>query len=262
MPLSIAMLPVATLLYNQIGIERIFLFSAVGFFIAACFNTQVRADETHLRGKAERYSFSEFKTSFFEGFNYIKEEKGLLVITLYFAITTFTASCDALFLPYFRDTPHLGVMLYGFVMGSTVVGRFIGGLIQYRLDYPTNKKFAIALFVYFFVAVSQTSLLFLPVYLMIALAFLNGLLSVTSYNIRVSTTQSYVPDAKRARFNGTFFMFMNAGAIIGQLVSGAIADYIPIRAVVIVCNAIALVTAYAVMWRGRRHVIPIYNRVV
>jgi len=105
-------------------------------------------------------------------------------------------------------------------------------------------------------------ILFMPLYVMAVFSFVVGLLGVTSYNIRVSATQSYLPDAKRARFNGTFQMVMNAGMIVGQLAGGALADFVPIRAVVVSFNAICLVASFAIMWRGRRHVIPIYNRVV
>jgi len=262
MPLSAVMLPVATLLYEQVGIGRIFLFSAAAFFIAACLETRIRADETHLRQKTEKYSLSEFKTSFREGVEYIKGEKGLLVITSYFFVSMFAGSGGSLFLPFFRDAPHLGVMVYSLVMGGGVVGRLIGGAVQYRLDYPKDKKFLIAMIVYVSICLLEMGILFMPLYVMAAFSFVVGLLGVTSYNIRISATQSYLPDAKRARFNGTFQMVMNAGMIVGQLVGGALADFVPIRAVVVALNAICLVASFGIMWRGRRHVIPIYNRVV
>jgi len=262
MPLSTVMLPVATFLYERVGIGQIFLVSAVAFFVAACFEMQIRADETHLRKNKEKYSLSEFKSSFIEGVNFIKGEKGLLVITIYFCISMFSGSAGNLYLPYFKNAPHLGVMMYSLVMSGGVIGRFIGGLVQYRLDYPTNKKFIIAMTVYVSISVIEMGILFTPVYVIAGLSFIIGLLGVTSFNIRVSATQSYLPGAKRARFNGAFQMFMNAGVIIGQLSGGALADVIPIRAVVVAFNAIGLIASYAIMWRGRRHVIPIYNRVV
>jgi len=262
MPLSAVMLPVATLLYERVGIGRIFLVSAAAFFIAACFETQIRADETHLRDSSKKYTLSEFKASFIEGFNYIRGEKGLMVITAYFFISMFAQASNNLYLPFFRDTPHLGVMVFSLVVGCGTVGRLIGGMVQYRLDYPMHRKFTIAMIVYVSIAVIEMTILFTPVYVIAALCFTTGLLGVTSYNIRVSATQSYLPDAKRARFNGTFHMFLNAGMILGQLLAGALADLLPTRAVVVSFHAITFIAAFAIMWRGRRHVIPIYNRVV
>ncbi|MCL2514045.1 MAG: MFS transporter [Oscillospiraceae bacterium] len=262
MPLSAIMLPVATFLYERFGIVPIFLTSSAAFFIAALFDMQIRADETHLRGKQEKYGFSEFKESLIEGVNYIKGEKGLLVITSYFFISMFASSSNSLVLPFFKDNPALGVMLYTYVTGASVVGRFIGGAVQYRLDYPKEKKFAIAMIVYISIGFIEMWYLFTHVYIMAFLSFCVGLLGVTSYNIRVSTTQSYISDAKRARFNGAFLMIINAGMILGQLIAGALADYIPIRAVVVSYNAICMVATFGIMWRGRSHVKPIYNRTV
>lgn len=262
MPLSAVMLPIATLLYNSVGIGPIFIASASAFFVAACLETRIQVDESHLRKKPEKYSLREFKTSFLEGVSYIKAEKGLLVITSYFFISTLTGSCSSLLLPYFTETPPLSAMIYSLVMGCTVVGRFIGGAVQYKIDYPKEKKFTIALVVYITISLLEMSLLFTPVYIMVFINFFVGLLAVTSYNIRISTTQSYVPNEKRARFNGAFQMFMNAGMIIGQLIAGGVADHVPIRAVYVSFNAVSLVAAFAIMWRGRNHVKPIYNQVV
>ena len=262
MPLSAVMLPLATFLYERYGIGRVFIISAAAFFTAACFETQIRAAERHLRDKSEKYGIREFKKSFIEGVEYIKGEKGLLIITAYFFVSMFSGSSGALALPFFKAAPHLGVMLYSIVVSFNVIGRFVGGAVQYKIDYPVNKKFSIALFVYIAISFIEMFYLFAPSYIMAVMCFCTGLLAVTSYNIRLSTTQSYIPDAKRARFNGAYQMIMNAGMIVGQLTSGALADYMPIRAVIIIFNAISLVAAFAIMWRGRRHVKQIYNRTV
>ena len=262
MPLSAVMLPVATFLYERVGIGPIFLSSAAAFLVAACLETQIRVDETHIRKKREKYSVLEFKSSLLEGISYIRGEKGLLVITAYFFVSTFATAGGNLVLPFFKNNPSLGVMLYTFVTGCSVIGRFLGGLVQYRLDYPKDKKFMIAMTVYTSICFIEMIYLFTPVYVMAISTFMVGLLGVTSYNIRLSTTQSYVPDAKRARFNGAFQMFMNMGMIIGQLIAGALADVVPIRAVVISFNVISLIATFGIMWRGRHDVIPIYNRIV
>jgi MFS family permease len=262
MPLSAVMMPVAAFLYERIGVGQILVYAAAAFFVAACLETQIRVNEKHLRKKLEKYSLSEFKTSFKEGVAYIKSEKGLLVITSYFFVSMFAIGSSVLILPFFRNTPHLGVMLYTVVMGASVLGRLIGGAVQYKLDLPKDKKFIIAMIVYVSFCFIEMGYLFTPVYVMVLLTFSVGLLTVTSYNIRLSTTQSYIPDAKRARYNGAFQMIMNVGMITGQLTAGVLADIIPIRAVVIIFNSMVLIAVFAIMWRGRHHVIPIYNRTV
>ena len=75
-----------------------------------------------------------------------------------------------------------------------------------RFRYPVQKKFAIAVFVYLAVSVFDGVYLYLPFMGMLALNFLGGVFAVTSYNIRISSTQNYLPDEIRGRFNGLFQM--------------------------------------------------------
>ena len=104
------------------------------------------------------------------------------------------------------------------------------------------------------------TVLFLPVPLMAVSFFLNGVLGVTSYTIRSAATQSYVPDNKRARFNGIFQMITFLGSVVGSLVVGALAEVLPERWIVLGSNALALAAVYLFIWRGREHVKKDYNR--
>lgn len=103
-------------------------------------------------------------------------------------------------------------------------------------------------------------MLWLPIPLMALAFFLNGLLSVTSYNIRIAATQSYVPDTMRGRFNGTFQMLCSIGSIAGGLVGGGMAEVMPERWVMVLLAVVGLLAVYAFMYRGRKHVAAIYNR--
>jgi MFS family permease len=60
---------------------------------------------------------------------------------------------------------------------------------------------------------------------MIVISFTVGLLSVTSYNIRMSSTQIYIPNHMRGRVNASQNLLWNLGAILGALIMGAIAEY-------------------------------------
>ena len=104
------------------------------------------------------------------------------------------------------------------------------------------------------------TLLFLPVPLMAVWFFMDGALSVTSYTIRSAATQSYVPDNKRARFNGIFQMISFLGSVVGSLVIGVLAEILPERLIVTVGNALVLGAVYLFIWRGREHVKNVYNR--
>ena len=258
-PLSALMTPVAAWIYERVGIEPLFLANSACFFIAACFEVSIKTEETHVSTESEVTGLRRFAEDFAGGVKYLKSEPGLLIISVYFLINGFCGAAELMALPYFRTRADLGVQLYTYVMLFSVLGRFIGGLIHYKFKYPVDKKFAIALIVYISIAVMEGSVLFMPVAVMMLLMFMTGIMGVTSYNIRISATQSYIPDSHRARFNGIFAVITTAGTVTGQLLSGAMAEVISPRYVAAIFCGINLLGT-SVMFFGREHVKKIYNR--
>ncbi len=262
-PLAAMMVPVAAVIYERVGLAPIFLFNAFSFLTAAIFETFISVKETHTGDIVEKYNMKKYLSDFKDGIKYISAEKGLMVITVYFFITFLCNSAfDTIALPYFKSEPTLGVQLYTYVMGCNVFGRLIGGIVQYRIRLKPERKFNIALCVYFLTNVICAAVFFTPVYAMMLLMLASGFLSVTSYNIRISSTQSYVPDSHRARFNGTFGMICTAGTIIGQLLTGALADRYSMRWIIVGFMLFNLLAVYFVMWLGRKGVKEVYNRTV
>ncbi|MDD4164079.1 MAG: MFS transporter [Eubacteriales bacterium] len=269
-PLAAFMVPVASVVYSKLdSAAPLFLFNALTFFIAACFETRIDYTETHIRedSKKSALSLKRFKKDFREGINYIISEKGLLVITAYFCITTFSSSAvQTLLLPFFKNNAELfsgididAVTLFTLVAGAGVLGRLIGGVIHYFFKYPVDKKFTIALCVYAVVTVLEGVYLYFPFPLMTLSFFTVGILGVTSYNIRISATQSYLPDEKRGRFNGAFQMVCTLGSIVGQLSAGILAEWIHERYIIMGYMFINLIAILLIMYRGRSHVKLIYN---
>ena len=130
-----------------------------------------------------------------------------MVITVYYFISTLTSiGMDTLWIPYFKSVPVLGIMAYSWATSINVAGRLAGGGVQYQIKYPAKKKFAIAMAVYVISCFLNGSVLFMPYIIMLFMFFTDGFLSVTSFNIRLSTTQSFVPEEYRGRFNGVFQM--------------------------------------------------------
>ena len=190
-----------------------------------------------------------------------------MLIALYFMASNLAAGAEQLQLPYFLNHaarfaawPVAAATLYSILCNFTTVGRLVGGAVQYRLRIPREKKFAVAFFVYVAINVLSGTLLFLPVPLMAVWFFMDGALGVTSYTIRSAAMQSYVPDNKRARFNGIFQMISFLGSVVGSLVIGALAEVLPERLIVAAANALVLAAVYLFMYRGREHVKKVYNR--
>ena len=261
-PLSNAiMVPIAGICYKTIGLAPLFLFNAVTFLVAAIAETQIKAIETHIDNAIEKFNGSRFVQDLKDGFAYLKRERGLNAVTWFFFVMMFASSiCMTLALPYFKSLTGVdGVMQYTFVMGASTVGRLIGGGVHYFFKYPAQKKYNIALFVYIVISFIDGAYLFFPFWAMLIFMLIEGMLGVTSYNIRISSTQNYLPDEMRGRFNGLFQMLTIIGTISGQLIAGAIGDLFDIRWVVVASMTITVLAVFVIIVPNSEHVKKIYN---
>ena len=265
-PLSSAiMVPIAGICYKTIGLAPLFLFNAATFLVAAVSETQIRAVEAHAERRAsEKFDSRRFVGDLRDGIQYLKRERGLNTIVWFFFVMMLSSSvCMTLALPYFKGlsvgSGIDGVMQYTLVMGANTIGRLIGGGVHYFFRYPKDKKYIIALFVYIAISIIDGAYLFFPFWAMLLFMLADGLLGVTSYNIRISSTQNYLPDEMRGRFNGIFQMFAILGTIIGQLIAGALGDKLPIRGIVAVSMAVTLLSVFLIMVPNGKHVKEIYN---
>ncbi len=266
--------PLGALAYETLGgVEPLFAINAVCFFAAACFERCVRHVETHMDAAPPPDglgALKRFGRDLREGVDYIAGEKGLLAVTLYFMFSNFAGvGSDQMFLPFFRNHgalfaawPVAAVTLGAIVSTCSEAGRVAGGLLHYRFRLPAANRFPVAMAVYTTLPVLYGVLLFLPVPAMAAVFFLYGVLGVTSYNIRIAATQSYLPDGKRARFNGSFQMLTSLGSLCGTLTAGVLAERLPERAVILLFSAVGLAATWLFIFRRRREVAALYNREV
>lgn len=262
-PLAAMMVPVASYVYRKVGFAPLFAFNAVTFFIAAVFETQIRAPETHAAQAPQRATLTYLKGEFRGGMNYIRSEKGLLVITAYFFCTMLLGSgSGTLWLPFFKTRGDAGVQLYTYVTAANVLGRLAGGVFHYRFKYRPETKFTVALCVYVAISFLDGSFVFTPPVVMLVMCFISGCLAVNSFNIRIAATQSYVPDGYRARFNGVFLMICTLGSLLGELAAGALGEFLRNDVLIAGFQALNLVGIAAIMYRGRESVKLIYNREV
>jgi len=268
MPLASFMTPVASMVYNVLGtLAPLFLFNSVTFLIAAVCETQIRHKEEG-REHSRTTNAKQYIADFRQGLNYIKGEKALIVVTGYFFICNMAGGVmNTLLLPFFKNNAALFshvpidvITLYTLITTTGLAGRFAGGLIHYKFKYPAGKKFLIAICVYFACSICDGFKLWLPVPVMFVVFFFVGIISVTSYNIRISATQSYVPDTVRGRFNGTFQMITTMGTLTGQIVAGSLGEFLPERTILIGMTVLNCTAIYLTMFRHREDVKPLYNR--
>lgn len=262
--LTVFMVPISAFLYNKIGISPLLAINAVCFFIAAVMETQIRAEEKYIEAqkgtRTENKTSRQMLTDIKEGFRYMASETGLLAIGVYFMFSSFAGGASSVIvLPWFKGTFENGEYIYMTVFGFSVLGRAIGGMIHYRKKLPTEKKFSIAMFVYLAICFLEGGCLFMPLHVMRVMMFCSGILSVTSYTIRIAATQHYVPDEKKGRFNGAFNMINTAGSLSGELIAGALASLFSPRVVLAGFMLVNLLAGIFILGGKKKEVSAIYN---
>lgn len=259
--LTALVVPISVLIYNLIGIGPLFLIDTVSFFIAAIMETQIHVEEKYVRKEGEVFGFQQYRKNFVEGLDYLRKEKGLMAITLYFSLTfLFSASSGILLLPYFRSNIPNGEYLYLCVMGCMFIGRMVGGAIHYKRKIKPEHKFIVAICVYTTISIIEGSLLYFPIVIMMAMNFMDGILGMTSYNIRIAATQSYIPHENKGRFNGIFLMLTTIGSLIGQFTAGLLSEFFPERYIISAFMTMNLVAVFVFIYGRRKYVKQVYNR--
>ncbi len=261
-PISAAvMAPIAAFMIEnfEFGIAILMLFNAASFGIAAVMETTINLNEKLNTAKVSGMQFLE---DLKEGFRYYKVEKGIFGIGILFAAFSFVyMTQDLLRMPYFINSETLTIQDYSFLITAGSVGRIIGGFLHYTFKYPPNKRYLIAIIVYFSVEIMSASMLYLPYVLMIGISFAVGLLSVTSYNIRMTATQVYIPAHMRGRVNSTQGLLWNIGAIIGAIVMGGIAEYssLDYRFIMLLAAIVSISAILLIPLRMKHEFKKIYN---
>ena len=261
---TVFIVPVSTLVYNVFGIGPLMLANALCFFIAATVETRIKTEEKYVtdqKATEEKNKIHQMLSDTKKGFEYLWQEKGLFFIALYFLFSSISGGAsNVIYLPYMKANFAHGEYYYLLFGGFMMLGRVLTSSWHYRNKLPVNKKFLITFIVYTTLSLINGALLYLPLTIMFILGFIQGCMGVTSYTIRISATQSYVPDEKKGRFNGAFNMLSVLGCLIGEGIAGVLSEIMDMRLVVVLVEVVVFASAVLIMGGGRKSVAPIYNR--
>ena len=263
--MTVVMVPVSTFVYKLVGIGPLMIINAVSFAIAAVFEMQIGHEEKYVEKRKNEVDNSSSKINQMlidikEGVKYMRSEPALLAIVSYFGLNMLACGAmDVLCLPYYKQNFKNGEYLYALVFGMSFIGRAVGGGIHYKFKIPTKLKFMFAMTIYIIIAIGEGTYMFMPIGIAAVVCFITGISGVTSYTIRISSTQSYVPDEKKGRYNGAFQLITTIGLLIGQMAGGALAQKMDARFVVFAGNIIALIAAIIIIGGNRKAVAKIYN---
>lgn len=253
------MTPIASILYTKLGIGILCLGEGVLLLIAATVETQIKiSEQTRPGGK---FSFQDYMKDFKEGFQYLKNEKGLLRIYSYMPITQgISEATDPLIRAWFCTAPGLNITMYALFTTAQFIGRTIGGIIHYKFDIPPKKRFSLAYMVYITYSIMDTVLLWLGFPLMLINRGICGFLGVNSATLRESSVQNYLPDNMRAKINAVFNALFALVPTVLTLAVGALGEVVDYRLCVSLVSICGVLPAYLIIWRGREDVKKIYNR--
>ena len=256
---NMVMTPVASILYDRMGLWPICIGEGVLLLLAATVETQIRVEERAAKGR--RFSVKEYLRDFREGFDYLRKEPGLLRIYAYMPITQGTSeAAEPLIRAWFRTAPGLNITMYGFFTTAQFIGRTIGGLVHYKFQIPAEKRFSLSYAVYILYNLMDAVLLWLGFPLMLVNRGICGFLGINTATLRESSVQNYLPDHMRAKINAVFNVLYALVPTALTVALGALGEVLDYRLCVTLAGLAGILPCYLILWRGRKDVTPIYNR--
>ena len=240
--ITMVMAPVAALLYEKVPIHLIF-YAVAGLVLASI------AIEGSIRKGGSRtkdsYTFSQYKQDLGEGFRYLKREKGVRNICCYVAVTNGASNgVGILAQAYFQTASFLSVTMFGLLSSAEMIGRTIGGMIQYKVQIPEKKRFAFTKFVYTTYNLLDAFLLMLPYPAMLVDRFVCGVLGVSSATIRAAAMNCYLAPDIRARVNALCNVAFAVVGILCQLSVGLLGQVMDYRLAVLLISAVGMAAMF------------------
>lgn len=224
--------------YEYFGAAKILLLASAIFFVAACFETQIKPVHTGTvsNTKTIRSLKETFRSYWDVWFSVGKIEGFKELITCFLSDGFRTGALWAMALPYFEyiypyDTVF-GITiereyLYVVILAFYSIGQFWGGTLNYGLNIKKTRRFVLHLFVTVGEIGGLAAFPFFPIFGATILMFASGLCSIFTYCGYETVIYEKVPESMRARFTGMLNTTTAIVTALGNLVGGWIIDYFP-----------------------------------
>ena len=256
--MQVVMAPVAALLMDLIGVGNILLLQGGLSIAAALTESRIRTEEE--RRAYRRFSLRGYFADLKEAADYLRQERGMLNIFAYMAVTNGVASGYApIFVAFFSSTPGLSAAMYSLFAVAEFAGRTLGGVLRYATKMPKERRFGFAFAVYQVYEAMDMLLLWLPYPLMLANRAIAGFLGINSATLRLAAVQSTLPDRLRARVNAFESVLYSAAFSVLSLAVGALGEVMDLRLCVTLCAFASLIICWMTIWRRRREIRAMYE---
>ena len=257
--LKVIMMPLGAILLDTLGVSLLLIAQGVLSLLAALTESFIQTERKPIR--LERYGLREWTGDIKEAAAYLKNERGLLRIYGYMALTNGVANGYApIMVAFFRTMPGLTATMYALFSVAEFLGRTVGSAVQYRVKIPPKKKFGVIFSIYQIYETMDMILLWLPYPLMLINRALCGFLGNNSAILRNAAVQRYLPEHLRARVNAFDGMLYTAAGSILVLAVGALGEWLDYRLCVTICGAFAMLACWILIWGGRKQIRPIFEQ--
>lgn len=259
---SIAVTPVAALMYEKWNIEILFFIVGTALLIAAAFESRIDYVHVH-RSRPKQNRLRQYADDLLEGFRYLKQETGVRSIFAYRMVAgAVTGANQNMAVAFFQTSGTLTTPMYALLSSAEAAGRFIGSMVHYVLRIPPEKRYALCVNMYAVYDLCDGVMLFMAYPVMIVIRFLCGFLGTQTKASQYAAVQRYLPSDMRARVNGLFSVLCVLSSMVVQLIIGALGEVLPYQWVTALFAGISLTTIFFMLIRNKRHVERIYNTYV
>lgn len=165
--LRVVMLPLSAVLLDAVGAAWLLVGQGGLSLCAAAVESGIRIKEQR-RPSEEGSGLKTWWADVKEAIQYLRQEKGLMNIYGYMAVTNGVGSgYSPILVAFFRTFPGMTATMYSLLSLAEFLGRSLGGMVQYRTEIPEKKKYGFAFLVYMLYETVDLFLLWLPYPLML-----------------------------------------------------------------------------------------------
>ncbi len=197
---SVLVTPVAMLLFNRYGFPLILTAYGITSLIDVALESRIKTKFEYIETKSG--GIKDYARDLKEGFIYFKSDRAVFAVFLCFTLVMFADSSGSVLLyPFFERSATLTDQQYAILNSIRSAGYLLGGFLHYFINIPDTKRYRIAVAVYFIFVLLDSTVFYMPYWMMCASRFLLGVLGMNSANIRISAIQAHVPNTYRAKLN-------------------------------------------------------------
>ncbi len=258
---TVAMAPVSAFLYKAIGMHNLFYIMAVGIGVAILLEMQIPYTPSMPAAQTKEKPKTNYLADLKMGLAYFKQDKGILYISIYVAITSGLSDAVSMLTQLvFQTTPGLTEVMYGTLISAGMLARVIAGAVNSKVTIPRGKRYRYTRMVYYLMEPLTVLILFQGNFLIMLVVYfvLHGMGQVSG-TLRNAAFANYIQPQMRARVSSIQSFMISILLLIAYLGSGALGEGLPYRMIALGLAVLNTLAVYFLIDRQKNKVAPIYE---